>query len=38
MAKLLAALLSRGRLSKTLPSPDHIRERVLGQLKRLNPS
>ena len=38
MAKLLAALLSRERLSKTLPSPDHIRERVLGQLKRLNPS
>ena len=35
MRKLLAPLLSKGRLSKTLSSADHIRERVLGQLKRL---
>ena len=36
MGKLLAPFLSKGRLSKTLPSPDQIREKVLGQLKRLS--
>src|SRR5438876_8743079 len=36
MGKLLAPLLSKGRLSKMLPSPDHIRQKVLGQLKRLS--
>jgi len=36
MGKLLAPLLSKGRLSNTLPSPDQIREKVLGQLKRLS--
>ena len=36
MGKLLAPLLSKGRLSKMLPSPDQIREKVLGQLKRLS--
>src|SRR5438309_1871875 len=38
MRKLLGPLLSKGRRSETLPSPDHIRERVLGQLKLLNAS
>src|SRR5436309_9486124 len=38
MGKLLAPFLSKGRLSKTLPSPDQIREKVLGQLKRLSTS
>lgn len=38
MGGLLAPLLSKGRLSKALPSADHIRERVLGQLKRLGVS
>ena len=36
MGKLLAPLLSKGRLSKMLPSPDQIRQKVLGQLKRLS--
>src|SRR6266571_2493710 len=35
---LLAPILSKGRLSKALPSADHIRERVLGQLGRLSAS
>src|SRR5207249_2448340 len=34
MGKLLALLLSKGRLSKALPSADHIRESVLDQLGR----
>jgi nicotinate phosphoribosyltransferase len=38
MGKLLAALLSKGRLSKPLPSPDQIREKGLAQLKRLSSS
>ncbi len=38
MGRLLAPLLSKGRLSKALPSADHIREKVLGQLKRLRAS
>jgi len=38
MGRLLTPLLSKGRLSKVLPSADHIRERVLGQLKRLDAS
>ncbi len=38
MEKLLASLLSKGRLAKALPSADHIRNRVLGQLGRLNAS
>jgi len=38
MGKLLAALLSKGRLSKPLPSPDQIREKVLAQLKGLDSS
>ena len=38
MRKLLAPLLSKGRLSKPLPSADHIRETVLGQLGRLGAS
>jgi len=38
MRKLFAPLLSKGRLSKTLPSADHIRETVLGQLGRLSAS
>ncbi|HEX9430855.1 MAG TPA: nicotinate phosphoribosyltransferase, partial [Candidatus Bathyarchaeia archaeon] len=36
MGKLLAPLLSKGRLSKALPSADHIRESVLDQLGRLS--
>ena len=36
MGKMLAALLSNGRVSKALPSADDIRERVLGQLSRLD--
>src|SRR5207245_11337409 len=36
MGKLLAPLLSKGRLSKALPSADHIRERVLDQIGRLS--
>jgi len=38
MGKMLVALLSKGRLSKPLPSADHIREGVLGQLVRLRVS
>jgi nicotinate phosphoribosyltransferase len=38
MGKLLEPLLSKGRLSKPLPSADYIRERVLGQLNRLRAS
>ncbi|HWY28442.1 MAG TPA: hypothetical protein VNW25_04190, partial [Candidatus Sulfotelmatobacter sp.] len=38
MGRLLAPLLSKGRLSEALPSADHIRERVLEQLKRLGAS
>jgi nicotinate phosphoribosyltransferase len=38
MGRLLVPLQSRGRLSKALPSADRIRERVLGQLKRLGSS
>jgi len=38
MGRLLAPLHSKGRLSKALPSADHIREKVLGQLKRLRAS
>ncbi|HEV2119825.1 MAG TPA: nicotinate phosphoribosyltransferase [Candidatus Bathyarchaeia archaeon] len=36
--RLPVPLLSNGRLSKTLPSADKIRERVLGQLMRLSAS
>jgi nicotinate phosphoribosyltransferase len=35
MRKLLEPLLSKGRLSKPLPSADQIRERVLAQIGRL---
>jgi nicotinate phosphoribosyltransferase len=38
MGKLLGPLISKGRLSKVLPSPDNIRERVLSQLDRLSAS
>jgi hypothetical protein len=38
MGKMLAPLLSKGRLPKALPSADKIRERVLGQLGRLDVS
>jgi nicotinate phosphoribosyltransferase len=38
MRKLLAPIISKGRLSKALPSPDYIRERVLSQLDRLSAS
>jgi len=38
MVELLAPLLSKGRLSKALPSADHIRENVVGQLGRLGAS
>lgn len=38
MWKLLAPLLSKGRLSKALPSADVIRKRVLEQLTRLTAS
>ena len=38
MGKMLVPLLSKGRLSKALPSADNIRERVLGQLARLDVS
>jgi len=38
MGKLLVPLISKGRLSKALPPADHIRERVLGQLRRLRVS
>ena len=36
LSKMLAPLLSKGRLSKALPSADHIRERVLDQIERLS--
>jgi nicotinate phosphoribosyltransferase len=36
VGKLLAPLLSKGRLSKALPSAHHIRERVLDQIGRLS--
>jgi nicotinate phosphoribosyltransferase len=36
MGKLLTPLLSEGRLARVLPSAEHIRERVLGQLERLS--
>jgi nicotinate phosphoribosyltransferase len=36
LSKMLAPLLSKGRLSKALPSADHIRERVLDQIARLS--
>src|SRR2546422_10979525 len=38
MGRLLAPLLSKGRLLKALPSEDHVRETVLGQLGRLSAS
>ena len=38
MGKMLAPLLSKGQLSKALPSADNIRERVLGQIARLDAS
>jgi nicotinate phosphoribosyltransferase len=38
MGKMLDPLLSKGRLPKALPSADKIRERVLGQLGRLDVS
>ncbi len=38
MEKMLDPLLSKGRLPKALPSADEIRERVLGQLGRLDVS
>jgi nicotinate phosphoribosyltransferase len=36
--KLLVPLLSKGQLSKALPSAEHVRETVLGQLARLSDS
>jgi len=38
MGKLLVPLISKGRLSKALPPADHIRERLLGQLRLLRVS
>ena len=38
MGKMLAPLLTKGRQSKVLPSANNIRERVLGQLARLDTS